>query len=145
MKTVLFLCSGNYYRIRFAETLFNWLAPQQVLDWRAESRGFRLLPQNVGPISVHAIRGLKARGVPVPQPHRFPLVADEEDFEIFDRVIAVKEAEHRPMMAARFPAWAERIEYWHIHDIDFAEPDQALTELEKQVRQLIESLANRTV
>ena len=26
MKQVLFLCTGNYYRSRFVEHLFNWLA-----------------------------------------------------------------------------------------------------------------------
>lgn len=40
MKTVLFLCTGNYYRSRFAEYLFNHLAEQQTLEWRAESLGF---------------------------------------------------------------------------------------------------------
>ena len=39
MKQVLFLCSANYYRSRFAEHLFNWLAPQLGLDWRADSMG----------------------------------------------------------------------------------------------------------
>jgi len=31
MKTALFLCSGNYYRSRYAEFYFNWLAPQHSL------------------------------------------------------------------------------------------------------------------
>jgi protein-tyrosine phosphatase len=140
MPTVLFLCSGNYYRSRFAETFFNWLAPQRELDWRAESRGFRLSPGNVGPISLHAVDGLQARGIAVPEPRRFPLAVDERDFDSFDLVIAVKEAEHRPKMLERFPHWADRIEYWHIHDLDFAEPDVALTELEEKVRGLIERL-----
>ena len=38
-KTVLFLCTGNYYRSRFAEILFNHLAGQSKLAWRADSRG----------------------------------------------------------------------------------------------------------
>lgn len=140
MPTVLFLCSGNYYRSRFAEVFFNWLAPLHQLDWRAESRGFRLSPGNIGPISVHAISGLQARGIPLPEPHRFSLVVDGQDFETFDHVVAVKEAEHRPKMLERFPTWADRIEYWKIHDLDCAEPDVALVELEGQVRGLIERL-----
>jgi protein-tyrosine phosphatase len=140
MQTVLFLCSGNYYRSRFAESLFNWLAPQQMLDWRAESKGFRLHPANIGPISHHAVSGLRLRGLPIPEPDRFPLVANANDIEAADLVIAVKEAEHRPMMLKRFPAWANRIEYWQIHDLDGAEPDVALVELEEQVRALIERL-----
>jgi protein-tyrosine phosphatase len=140
MPSVLFLCSGNYYRSRFAEIFFNWLAPQQGLNWRAESRGFRLSPANVGPISCHAVEGLQARGIAVPEPDRFPRVVDERDFDSFDLVIAVKEAEHRSKMLERFPHWAERIEYWHIHDLDCAEPDEALVELEAKVRGLIERL-----
>ena len=39
MKTVLFLSTGNYYRSRFAEILFNSIAPRYGLPWKAESRG----------------------------------------------------------------------------------------------------------
>ena len=36
-------------------------------------------------------------------------------------MIAIKEAEHRPLIGKRFPHWVNRVEYWHIHDIDQAE------------------------
>ena len=37
-KGVLFLCTGNYYRSRFAEVLFNSVAGQMGLPWRAHRR-----------------------------------------------------------------------------------------------------------
>ncbi len=74
----------------------------------------------------------KCSGIAVSEPHRFPLIAQQRDFEAFDLVVALKEAEHRPMMAQRFPGWADRIEYWSIHDIDAAEPEEALRELERR-------------
>jgi len=37
-NTVLFLCTGNYYRSRFAEILFNAVAAKEGLGWRADSR-----------------------------------------------------------------------------------------------------------
>ena len=39
---VLFLCTGNYYRSRFAEELFNHLAIQRGLAWRADSAGLEV-------------------------------------------------------------------------------------------------------
>jgi protein-tyrosine phosphatase len=57
-----------------------------------------------------------------------------------DLVVAVKEAEHRPMMMAQFPLWANQIEYWHIDDIDCAPPDDALAALEQKIRELTQRL-----
>src|SRR5271165_5168046 len=39
MQVVLFLCTGNYYRSRFAEEMFNFLAPVKCPGWTAVSRG----------------------------------------------------------------------------------------------------------
>ena len=57
-KIMLFLCTGNYYRSRFAELLFNHLAKQRGLDWQATSRGLALErgANNVGSISQHTLR-----------------------------------------------------------------------------------------
>ena len=41
LKTVVFICTGNFYRSRFSEYLFNALAKQQGLYWRATSRGLK--------------------------------------------------------------------------------------------------------
>ncbi|HEX3600375.1 MAG TPA: hypothetical protein VHU84_09555, partial [Lacipirellulaceae bacterium] len=62
-QQVLFLCTGNYYRSRFAEIYFNWLAQQRGLAWSAESRGLALDDCNNGPISRHTLSILKMRGI----------------------------------------------------------------------------------
>jgi protein-tyrosine phosphatase len=141
MNTVLFLCSGNYYRSRFAEVLFNSEARRLGMPWQAESRGFRLYPGNHGPVSVHAVTGLQSLGLELPEPDRMPQTVTPADFESARLIIAVKEAEHREMARERFPDWVDRIEYWHIHDIDAAEPALALAELRQHVLALIERLA----
>ncbi len=140
-RRVLFLCSGNYYRSRFAEACFNFHAAQRGLRWRAESRGFRLGARNVGPISQHAVAGLAERGIPLIEPERMPRVAAELDLADSQLIVALKEEEHRPLMLERFAAWADRVEYWRIHDIDFAEPRVALAELEREVHNLLSRLS----
>jgi len=140
IQTVLFLCTGNYYRSRFAEIYFNWIAGRDQLAWRADSRGLALDPGNVGPLSIHARRGLESLEIPLPAPLRHPRDAAVCDFEEARLIIALKEAEHRRLMQARFPDWAERVEYWHVHDLDFAEPTEALPQVKRHVEELITRL-----
>jgi protein-tyrosine phosphatase len=143
MHQVLFLCSGNYYRSRFAEHVFNWLAESDGLPWRADSRGLRVgYAGNVGPISPFASEHLHALGIPVHGDSRFPIQLSEADLVESDLVIAIKEAEHRSMLHGLFPAWANRVAYWHIDDLDCAEPDAALSRLECEVRALVERLGS---
>ncbi len=63
-KTVLFLCTGNYYRSRFAEVLFVALARKMGLRWSALSRALALERgvNNLGPMSRAAIKALQAMG-----------------------------------------------------------------------------------
>jgi len=143
MHNLLFLCTGNYYRSRFAEILFNALAAQLHLNWKADSRGIAVESGNgnIGPISTDAVKGLQARGIDVKNNTRSPIQLQEHDLAQADLIIALKEAEHRPYLEKRFPGWAERVEYWHIHDLDGASADEALPELEREVRALIQRLA----
>jgi protein-tyrosine-phosphatase len=141
IRQVLFLCSANYYRSRFAEQLFNWLAEPEGLRWRADSRGLVVDRWgDVGAISDFTVDALRARGIPVNGHHRRPRQVTHDDLANSHLVIAVKEAEHRPFLAADFPQWADRVEYWHVDDIDCAPPDEALPVLEDHVRRLVHRL-----
>ena len=118
-KTVLFLCTGNYYRSRFAEVLFNSVAGKMGLPWQASSRGLALERgvNNVGPMAVEAITALEALGVRADDAvARFPVQVTTDDLEGADRIVALKQAEHLPLLQERFPAWAEKVEFWHVDD-----------------------------
>src|SRR5689334_22630053 len=139
MKRILFLCTGNYYRSRFAEILFNHLAGERGWQWHADSCGLFVQADGVvnhGPISPHAVHGLNARGIPFHPEQRMPRQVTDADLGAADLVIALKEAEHRPLMQKLHPAFVDRIRYWHVHDLDAATPEDALKELEGLVRAL---------
>ena len=142
MKEVLFLCTGNYYRSRFAETLFNVLVDKMSLSWAAYSRGIATERgvDNIGPLSQHAHHALQARGIALPNPLPFPQQLQMEDLHRADRIIALKEAEHRPLLDEKFPDWPNTIEFWHIDDLDQAPPDIALTAIEGGIRKLLSHL-----
>jgi len=139
----LFLCTGNYYRSRFAEGLFNHLASELGLGWRADSCGLALghaETANAGAISVYTLEAFKLRSIPIVEPIRCPRTVTLADLTSADLIIALKEAEHRALMRQRFPDWERRITYWHVHDLDGAPPHLALAEIEKLVRALIARL-----
>lgn len=137
MKRVLFLCSGNYYRSRFAEIFFNWHAEYCGLHWRAESRGLALDERNPGPMSRHTSARLAAAGIPWSEYLRAPIAVTVADFAAADRIIAVKAAEHQRLVEAKFPAWRDVVEYWHVHDLDCATPSQTFAQLEQDLGQLL--------
>src|SRR4051794_6612830 len=113
---ILFLCSGNYYRSRFAELLFNHLAEQAGIPHRADSAGLEIecRTRNPGPLSPHTIEALRERGIPLPSAPRIPRDVAADDFANADLVIALKDAEHRPMVMKHFPEHCARVEFWHI-------------------------------
>ena len=72
--TVLFLCTANYYRSRFAEVIFNHAAERARVSWRADSAGLAFLchARNPGVLSPYARAGLAARGISLAEPVRAP-------------------------------------------------------------------------
>ena len=141
MKRALFLCSANYYRSRFAENLFNWLASEADLQWRADSMGLDVVRWgHLRGMSSYAIDALQCRGIPINGDHRNPKPFTLPDLANSDLVVAVKEAEHRQMMKDQFPLFVDQVEYWHVDDLDCAQPEEALPVLEDHVRALVERL-----
>ena len=137
-QTVLFLCTGNYYRSRFAEILFNSLAGKMGLLWQASSRGLALERgiNNVGPMEVSAIKALETLGVHhADAVTRLPVQATVEDLEAADRIVALKQDEHLPLLQERFPSWAEKVEFWHVDD-----GPEALPLIEQEVMNLLARL-----
>lgn len=141
-KRVLFLCTGNYYRSRFAEYLFNHHVKALNLPWEADSRALaiELGKYNVGPISPFTRHALAKRGITPPEPLRMPIACETCDLETADFVVALKEAEHRGYMKRKFPEWEERISYWHVHDLDQATPEEALEMIDQLVNELVNQI-----
>ena len=141
MNELLFICTGNYYRSRFAEILFNHLAMQKALLWSATSRGFRLSPNNNGAISEYTDQECHKLRLNY-DPDRWPMLLSEVDLQTATKIIALKETEHRPLMRQSFPDWEDKIDYWQIHDIDCVQPDKALAELSDCIHKLISMMQN---
>lgn len=148
MKVVLFLCTGNYYRSRFAEELFNYLAPEKCPGWVAASRGIAvdLGSSNVGPIAAETASALRQRGVNLDRELlRMPRQLTLSDLNDADHIVALKYTEHFPLMKNRFHAWLtmndiSRMEYWDVHDIDLMTPELALPLIEERLDDLMARL-----
>ncbi len=139
---VLFICTGNYYRSRFAEILFNAFAREAHLHWIAGSRG--IAPERVAgsrPISIDAVRGLASRGIEGGTDYRYPEKVQEHDLMTARLVIGLNEREHRWYLEENFPAWKGEVEYWHIEDVGLTPVEDALGEIEDLVRGLIVRLS----
>src|SRR6516162_2922058 len=133
-KTVLFLCTGNYYRSRFAEVLFNSVAGKMGLPWRASSRGLALERgvHNVGPMAASAIKALEALGVRAAEAvTRLPAQVTTDDLERAALIVALKHAEHLPLLQERYPAWVEKVEFWQVDD-----DPEVLSLIEREVMDL---------
>jgi protein-tyrosine phosphatase len=139
MQTVLFVCTGNYYRSRYAELRFNALVPP-ALGWRAESRGFAPSPLNPGPINADVLERLGALGMLPQGAPRQPQTLLEADLQAAGRIIALDEDEHAPYVASMFPRWRERFAYWRVADLHAMTVPEALGALDALVDELIAEL-----
>jgi protein-tyrosine phosphatase len=79
--------------------------------------------------------------VTLPDPLPPPRDATAEDLASAQLVVALKEDEHRPLLAARFPGWANRVRYWDVDDLPQFPPEEILGKIERLVRALVDELS----
>lgn len=134
-RIVLFLCTGNYYRSRFAEELFNHKAAAIRIGWQAQSRALAVERGigNIGPLSPFALQALQARGCSPTGGNRMPRQCAATDLESAHRIIALNEPEHRPLIRERFPEWEQRVQFWQVADVGFVRPQAALAAIEQHI------------
>jgi protein-tyrosine phosphatase len=89
-------------------------------------------------------KGLAERGIKLDKHPRSPRALNETDLTQAQRVIALNQIEHHPYLRKQFPAWADRVEYWRVSDLDRASADQALAQIERQVHALIGQLTTKS-
>jgi protein-tyrosine phosphatase len=146
MNKILFVCTGNYYRSRFAEEYFNHLAKKHDLHWLAGSKGLsQNMPSlnNPGSISEHTLEALKNKGIEGKATHRYPRPIVKADFPTHHRIIAMSEAEHRPMIEERFLAQSKLVEYFEVGDLPVETPETAINKISKNIEKLVEELKLR--
>ena len=143
MQKILFLCTGNYYRSRFCEYFFNDLAIKQGANWQATSRGLNVDPKsgNIGAVSIYVIEALESLGIQVETSLlRNPMQVQPQDLENVDKVVAVDEAAHLPLVKTKLPQWQEKIEYWQVKDLGENPSESPLLQLQENINVLLNEL-----
>lgn len=143
MKTVLFICTGNYYRSRFAEEVFNHHTRLEELDWRADSAGLQVpetRAENPGPISHFALAAFREYRVHSTHHSREPKQVTETLLEAADLIIATSLTEHHSMTQERIPLFFDKITFWDVEDVEFVDPSIALNTLFNRTLALLNSL-----
>ncbi len=134
-KTILFLDTTNYCHSRVAEILFNDVAGKFGLPWLGSSKGLAL-EQNAKPMSTEALKTLEEQGIRnTAESARPPEPVTTDDFEQADYIIALNQAKHQPLLAERFPGWANKVEFWDVED-----SPKALAQIGPEVMGLVSRL-----
>lgn len=129
MPRVLFICTGNFYRSRLAEILFNRASKIQEADWVAKSRGL-IMQNRMRGISPSVITYLRRLGLDeyIEKP-RDPVPLSVDELTSFELVVLLNAREHLPMLNNRY-GWVaaklreeQKLRLWHIYDV----PPKTLT------------------
>lgn len=139
---ICFVCTGNYYRSRFAEEYFNQKASERGLACRAESRGTSVdvpvpWPTGMSPV---AVEQLAKHGITPTGTNRWPVALSGSDASTFDIFVALNRNEHAEAMQ-RAGIASNSIVFWTIEDVANAPADQEIPRLVTELDAFIDTLA----
>ena len=142
LKNILFICTGNYYRSRFAEYYLKHLIEESPLESLViDSKGLNIYDNNnVGPISPYVLDFLAKLSIQSPEQLRPPEPLTASAIEKADLAIALYEHEHRPMVETQFTNLKDQISYWQFPDVPILTPEEMLPALKEKVDVLFQQL-----
>jgi protein-tyrosine phosphatase len=139
---VLFVCTGNFYRSRFAEAIFKARTTGSTLT--ASSRGLDTSkPRDTG-LSPLVVAELKRLNISADLVAGYPRQLKREDLGAADVVVLLDGREHAPMLHKQFPQVdMAKVRQWSVQDVPAMAASDAFAEITRQVELLIAELAER--
>jgi protein-tyrosine phosphatase len=139
---VLFVCTGNFYRSRFAEALFKAHATVGILT--ASSRGLDTSKPRATGVSPLVVAELKRLKLPAELVGGYPRQLQREDLDAADVVVLLDGREHVPMLQKQFPQVdMTKVRQWSVQDVPLMAASDAFAEITRQVDLLVAELGAR--
>ena len=137
MRKILFICTGNYYRSKFAEIYFNHLQSQkESQSYKSFSRGIRIdLKNNLGNISKYASDYLKKLSVNTVSCLPSKQIC-KRDLESATIIIGIDKEEHENYLITKYPQYEAKYTFWDISDLYLKTSCVELPRLKQKIEEL---------
>ena len=142
MSKVLFVCTANIHRSRFAEEAFNYLCEIHNKNHHAFSAGLRVGDYSARKIYYPALKNLKAFNIVPLRPNDLSKHIKDVELEDYDKIICMDEIEHKPMVDSDPQFSNYNFEYWNITDIPKVDSDVSLPMCYKKVENLFNEMSS---
>jgi len=137
---VLFVCTANIHRSRFAEEVFNHLAKKSDSAHQAFSAGLRVGDYSFRTIYYPALDNLKKFNITPLRSSAHSIHIDNVDISEYGRIICMDEGEHKPMVLANPNLKNDLFEYWNIIDEPKVKSEISLPKCFQRVESLLRDL-----
>ena len=164
VRQVCFVCTGNLYRSKYAEGLFNKMCIDgNNNNLRAFSRGLAVQPTSqythgelfTTPIrlALESYKRISEGGIPFCLIGPTNVMLSEYDCESSDIIVLMNKDEHMPKFTDRFPSHVDKLQCYEFGDKGYPpengydgpemEPEEALDAIEVLVSQLYKDLQKK--
>ena len=140
MNNILFVCTGNIFRSRFAEEVFNHLRKINGVDATAFSAGLQVGRYKQRKLYWPAMKELERLKIEPLRSNEDSVHINDIDVSIYYQIICMDEEEHKPMVRSNELLSGFTFQYWNIVDMPKVSSDISLPKCYKKVESLIDQL-----